>query len=41
MPPQPAFYNKPKSLDDAVDFVVGKIMDRMGVGHSLYRRWKD
>jgi len=40
MPPQPAFYNKPKSLDDAVDFVVGKIMDRMGVGHSLYRRWK-
>jgi len=41
MPPQPAFYGKPKSLDDAVDFVVGKIMDRMGVRHSLYRRWKE
>lgn len=40
MPPQPAFYNKPKRLEDAVDFVVGKIMDRLGVGHSLYKRWK-
>ena len=41
MPPQPAFYGKPKSLEDAVDFVVGRIMDRMGVSHKLYRRWKE
>jgi len=39
MPPQPAFYNRPKKLDDAVDFVVGKIMDRIGVRHKLYKRW--
>lgn len=41
MPPQPAFYSKPKKLDDAVDFVVGKIMDRIGVKNSLYKRWQE
>ncbi|VVC72155.1 Flavin prenyltransferase UbiX [uncultured archaeon] len=39
MPPQPAFYGEPKSAGDLVDFVVGKIMDRMGVKNSLYKRW--
>lgn len=39
MPPQPAFYGKPKSAGDLVDFVVGKIMDRLGVKNSLYGRW--
>jgi len=40
MPPQPAFYHKPKKIGDAVDFVVGKVMDRIGVKHSLFKRWK-
>ena len=40
MPPQPAFYHKPKKVDELVDFVVGKIMDRAGVKHSLFKRWK-
>ncbi len=41
MPPQPAFYSKPKKIDDAVDFVVGKIMDVIGVKNSLYARWQE
>ncbi len=34
-----AFYNKPKTLDDAVDFAVGKIFDALGIDARLYRRW--
>jgi 4-hydroxy-3-polyprenylbenzoate decarboxylase len=33
------FYNKPKSVDDLVDFVVGKILDVLGVETSVYKRW--
>lgn len=40
VPASPAFYNKPKSVDDMIDFVVGKIMDRMGVDNDLFKRWE-
>jgi len=39
MPPQPAFYHKPKKIEDMVNFVVGKIMDRIGLKHNLFERW--
>ena len=39
VPAMPAFYQQPESLDDLVDFVVGKILDSVGVDHSLFRRW--
>lgn len=36
----PGFYNHPKTLDDAVDFVVGKALDAMGLAsHELVERW--
>jgi 4-hydroxy-3-polyprenylbenzoate decarboxylase len=35
----PGFYNHPKTLDDIIDFVVGKTLDAMGVGHELVERW--
>ncbi len=40
LPPAPAFYGKPKSISDIVDFVVGRILDSMGIENHLYRRWE-
>lgn len=39
MPPVPAFYAKPASLDDMVDHTVGRMMDHFAVDHELVRRW--
>ena len=39
LPASPGFYNSPESIGDLVDFVVARILDQMGVEHSLGRRW--
>ena len=39
VPAMPAFYQHPESLEDLVDFVVGKVLDSIGVEHTLFRRW--
>nr|WP_123043651.1 flavin prenyltransferase UbiX [Cohnella candidum]AYQ75570.1 UbiX family flavin prenyltransferase [Cohnella candidum] len=39
IPAMPAFYHGPQSLDDLVGFLVGKVMDNMGLAHNLYNRW--
>ena len=39
LPAMPAFYQMPKSVDDLVDFVVGKTLDSLGVEHQLFQRW--
>jgi flavin prenyltransferase len=39
LPAMPAFYTRPQSLADAVDFVVGRICDQLGVEHRLLPRW--
>src|SRR5262249_49142454 len=39
LPAMPAFYTRPKTLNDAVDFVVGRVCDQLGVEHQLLKRW--
>lgn len=38
-PASPGFYNRPQSIDELVDFVAGKVLDLLGVHHSLTPRW--
>jgi 4-hydroxy-3-polyprenylbenzoate decarboxylase len=39
IPAMPGFYQRPKTMDDLIDFQVGKILDMMGLDHQLFRRW--
>jgi 4-hydroxy-3-polyprenylbenzoate decarboxylase len=41
MPPVPAFYNKPESVDDIVNHSVGRVLDLFGIDNTLVRRWQD
>jgi flavin prenyltransferase len=39
MPPLPAFYQRPRSLDDIVDHTVARVLDRLGVPQDLVPEW--
>ncbi|SFK91814.1 4-hydroxy-3-polyprenylbenzoate decarboxylase [Paenibacillus sp. 1_12] len=39
IPAMPAFYQGPQTIEDMIDFVVGKILDAMQVEHELFKRW--
>ncbi len=39
LPACPAFWHKPKSLDDIVSYIVGKILDQLGIEHKLFPQW--
>jgi flavin prenyltransferase len=39
LPPVPAFYDRPKTLDDIVNHTVGRVLDRLGIEHSLVPEW--
>lgn len=39
LPPMPAFYHAPKTVDDLINQTVGKILDQFNVSHTLFRRW--
>lgn len=39
MPAAPGFYHRPETIDDLVSFVVARILDHLGVQHTLGRRW--
>ncbi len=41
LPAMPAFYGKPRTLDDVIAFVVGRVCDQLGVPHRLLRRWSE
>ena len=40
-PACPGFYHNPKDLNDVTDFVVGKVLDLIGIDHSLFKRWRE
>jgi polyprenyl P-hydroxybenzoate/phenylacrylic acid decarboxylase-like protein len=39
LPPVPAFYHQPKTIDDLLNQTAGKILDQFAIGHTLFRRW--
>ena len=39
-PTNPGFYLGPRSVEDLVDFMVGKVLDLLGVEHGLRTRWE-
>jgi 4-hydroxy-3-polyprenylbenzoate decarboxylase len=39
MPPNPAFYNLPRTVDELIDFVVARVMDQLDVAQTLMPRW--
>ena len=40
LPPVPAFYHQPKTVEDLIDQTVGKILDQFHIEHTLFRRWR-
>lgn len=39
LPAIPGFYTRPRTIEDLVDHLVGKILDALGMEHNLYPRW--
>ena len=39
VPPLPAFYHQPQTMDDVVNQSVGKVLDLLKIPHQLFRRW--
>lgn len=39
VPAMPGFYHQPASMDDLINFVVGRLLDQLGVDHQLFSRW--
>lgn len=39
LPPMPAFYNRPRSIEDLVDHTLARVLDRLGLAHDLVPEW--
>lgn len=39
LPAAPAFYQRPKKIEDLYDFIVGRALDLIGIEHTLLKRW--
>lgn len=40
MPPMPAFYHHPKTVDDIINQTIGKVLDLFGLDSKLFKRWE-
>ena len=40
LPAMPGFYHQPRSIDDLVDGIAGRVLERLGVANDLYKRWQ-
>ncbi|WP_379129188.1 UbiX family flavin prenyltransferase [Paenibacillus sp. sgz500958] len=40
IPAMPAFYHVPQTVDDLVNFMVGKVLDSFNIEHALFKRWE-
>ncbi len=40
LPAIPAFYHRPHSIQDQVDFITGKTLDSLGIDSDLFKRWR-
>jgi polyprenyl P-hydroxybenzoate/phenylacrylic acid decarboxylase-like protein len=41
LPPMPAFYHDPRSIDDLIAQTTGKILDQFRISHHLFKRWRE
>jgi len=39
-PPVPAFYIRPNSMDDIINYTVGRVLSRLGIHNNLYQEWR-
>jgi len=40
LPPMPAFYNRPKDLDDIVNHTIARVLDRLNLPQTLVAEWQ-
>ncbi|MFW6078649.1 MAG: UbiX family flavin prenyltransferase [Gemmatimonadota bacterium] len=40
LPASPGFYHSPETIDDLVDFIVGRVLSRLGIEHRIGPRWR-
>ena len=41
VPATTAFYHKPKTVEELVDFTIGRVMDLLKIEHHLFKRWRE
>ena len=39
LPASPSFYSRPQSLEQAMDTVLGRVLDHLGIPHAIAKRW--